>query len=82
MAGAQRHCLANVLTSGLTRRAREGPNARVKNEYVQTYQDKATKPAEPMALKPPDGNGWSLHSWQIAPNGWLVVVWQRPTVDG
>ena len=55
----------------------------MKTEYVQTYQDKTTKPVEPMTLKPPAGNGWALHSWQIAPdNGWLVVMWERPTVDG
>ncbi len=52
-------------------------------EYLQTYQDKTTNPSMPKPVTQPEGNGWSLHSWQVAPNnGWLILLWQRPTVDG
>jgi hypothetical protein len=68
---------------GLTLADAAAQRWRMKHEYVQTYQDKTTKPAEPMTVKPPDGNGWELHSWRVDPaKGWLVLIWQRPTVDG
>jgi hypothetical protein len=50
----------------------------MKFEYAQTYQNPSTSPKVPLTLTQPEGDGWTLHSWQTAHNnGWLVLIWQR-----
>lgn len=54
-------------------------------EYAQTEQDRWDGDATGhRLLSPPEGSGWSLHSWRPNPQNStkLLIVWQRETRGG
>ena len=52
-------------------------------EYAQTEQDRFARESAGLpghqVLLPPEGEGWTLHSWRPSPHNStkLLMVWQR-----
>jgi hypothetical protein len=49
-------------------------------EYAQTHHKRISEAAKANTLEPPEGKGWELHSWQLAPAAnaqYIVAVWER-----
>ena len=51
-------------------------------EYKLTYARVTTKLDTPADVTPPEGDGWTIHSWHpdhAHPSVYMFVMWERPS---